>query len=114
MPAHVRRYAGLRSSNRKSRGDPRIVVAIAVVLAIMAGAFPLHDGLPRELTPAIDRGTAFMSLIAPAITASLAFLRAQLVLDFFRILADGHPDAIAGGGDDAQHLQLAMQRAPLH
>lgn len=108
MPTHVRRYAGLRSSNRKTRGDPRTVVAIAVVLAIMAGAFPLHDGLPRELTPPKDRGTAVIPLTAPAIAANLPFLRAQLVLDLFRILADGHADAIAGRGDDAQHLQLAM------
>src|SRR5690625_2465581 len=41
------------------------IVAIAITLAITAGAFPLYDGLPRELTPPEDRGTAFIPLTAP-------------------------------------------------
>jgi len=42
---------------------PLVVLAIAVV--ITGGAWPLYDGLQRELAPREDRGVAFVPLTAP-------------------------------------------------
>jgi len=42
---------------------PLVVLAIAV--AVTGGAWPLYDGLQRELAPREDRGVAFVPLTAP-------------------------------------------------
>ncbi|MFN3261853.1 MAG: efflux RND transporter permease subunit [Pikeienuella sp.] len=42
---------------------PLVVLSLAVVAA--AGAWPLYESLPRELTPREDRGVGFVPLTAP-------------------------------------------------
>ncbi|HET7410176.1 MAG TPA: efflux RND transporter permease subunit, partial [Paracoccaceae bacterium] len=41
------------------------LVVCALTVAVTAGAWPLYDDLPRELTPPEDRGVAYVPLTAP-------------------------------------------------